>query len=107
MVPKMVPESSLCSHLVLSSVARYGARMSDDPAKLRPVDRDDLRHTLEFALSFDGKKKFRHAEGLAARITADHLARHLERCGYVIMQRPPVGDFAHVLTGASTKKDGP
>ena len=78
--------------------------MTDDPAKLRPVDPDDLRQTLEFALSFDGRKRFRHADGLAAQITADHLVKHLERAGYVIMRGPPIGDFAHVSQGPPKPK---
>jgi hypothetical protein len=45
---------------------------------------------IEFALSFDGKRRFRHADGLAAAITADHLVRHLEMAGgYVVVKRPP------------------
>ena len=63
--------------------------MADDPSKLRPADPDEFRHTLEFALTFNGRKRFQHADSLMARITADHLAAHLERCGYVLMQRPP------------------
>jgi hypothetical protein len=74
--------------------------MTDDPAKLRPVDPDDIRQTLAYALSFNGRRKrFRQADGLMAEITADHLAKHLERCGYVIMRKPPIGDFAHVAQG--------
>jgi hypothetical protein len=63
--------------------------MPDDRAKLRPAEPDEFRDTLEFALTSDGRKRFRHADGLAARITADHLVRHLEMAGYVVMKRPP------------------
>ena len=31
-----------------------------------------------------------------AEITADHLCKHLELCGYVIMREPPVGDFSRI-----------
>jgi hypothetical protein len=78
--------------------------MPDDPAKLRPVDLDDLRQSLEFALSFDGRKRFRHADGLAARITADHLVKHLQRSGYVVMRGPPIGDFSHINQGTPKPK---
>ena len=63
--------------------------MPDDPSNLRPADPDDVRAAIEFALSFDGKRRFRHADGLAAAITADHLVKHLEMAGYVVMKRPP------------------
>lgn len=74
--------------------------MTVDPAKLHAVDADDLRRTLEFALTFDGRRRFRHAEELAARITADHLVKHLAKAGYVVMREPPIGDLAHVQSGA-------
>jgi hypothetical protein len=63
--------------------------MPEKPPPLSPVDPDDLRQTLAFALTFDGRKRFRHADELAARITADHLARHIERCGFVVMRGAP------------------
>ena len=63
--------------------------MPDELADLRPADPDDVRQAIEFALSFDGKRRFRHADGLAAAITAEHLVKHLEMAGYVVMKRPP------------------
>jgi hypothetical protein len=50
--------------------------MPPDPAPLRPADPDDLRSALAFALTFDGRRRFRDADELAARITAEHVARH-------------------------------
>jgi hypothetical protein len=74
--------------------------MNDDPAKLRPADPDDLRQALAYALRFNGRRaRFRQADGLMAEITADHLAKHLERCGYVIMRKPAIGDFAGIAKG--------
>jgi hypothetical protein len=71
-------------HLVLAPFARsnYPAGMADEPLPLSPADPDDVRQTLAFALTFDGRKRFRHADELAAKITAEHLARHMERCGF-------------------------
>jgi hypothetical protein len=63
--------------------------MPDEAALLTPADPDDLRRALAFALTFDGRRRFRHAEELAARITAEHLARYLEMAGFVVMKRPP------------------
>jgi hypothetical protein len=63
--------------------------MPDEAAPLTPADPDDVRRALAFALTFDGRRRFRHAEELAARITAEHLARYLEMAGFVVMKRPP------------------
>jgi hypothetical protein len=67
---------------------------------LRPADPDDLGQALAFALSFDGRKRFRQADEQMARITADHLVRYLEMAGYVVMKRPGRGDFSGVARGA-------
>jgi hypothetical protein len=72
--------------------------MPEQPA-LSPADPDDLRQALAFALTFDGRKQFRNADEIAARITADHLVRYLEMAGYVVMRRPGRGDFAGVARG--------
>jgi len=77
--------------------------MPDDLEGLRPADPDDVRQSIEFALSFDGKRRFRHADGLAAAITADHLVRHLEMAGYVVMKRPPRKPHS---TSGFTKPEG-
>ena len=77
--------------------------MPDDPPALTPADPDDLRHDLAFALTHDGRRKFQDSEGMMARITAEHLARHLERAGYVVMKRPPMGDFARLARGPGSE----
>jgi hypothetical protein len=56
---------------------------------LRPADPDDLLQSLSFALRYDGRRRSRHADTLAADIVAKHLLDHLMRSGYVVMQRPP------------------
>jgi hypothetical protein len=76
--------------------------MTDDPNQLRPADPDDLRRALAFALTFDGRKRFREAEELTARITAEHLAKHLEQSGFVIMKRPGRGDFSGIAKGSGS-----
>jgi hypothetical protein len=73
--------------------------MPDDPS-LRPADPDDLRQALAFALAFDGRRRFKQADELMARLTADHLVRYLEMAGFVVMRRPGRGDFAGVTRGA-------
>ncbi len=58
--------------------------MSDEP-KLTPASRDDLAH----ALQYNGRKRWGGADGYMAQIAADHLIAHLDRCGYVVMKKPP------------------
>ena len=48
-----------------------------------------FRRSLAFALTFDGRRQFKTSGEMMAQITAEHLARHLEMSGYVIMKRPP------------------
>ena len=79
--------------------------MTDDPAKLQPDDPDALRRSLAYALMFNGcRTRFRQGDSLMAEITADHLAKHLELCGYVIMREPPVGDFSRIAKGPRGKE---
>jgi hypothetical protein len=60
----------------------------DDAASLTPADPDELRKALAFALKFNGRKRNHQADGMAADITADHLAKQLEIGGYVVMKKP-------------------
>ncbi len=61
--------------------------MADD--KLAPADPSDLAQSISFALRFDGRKHFHRGDEFMANLTADHIVRHLERCGYVVMKKPP------------------
>ncbi len=64
--------------------------MPDTPdPKLHPANPEDLEFTLAHALQFDGKKRFKHAGGLMAKITAQHLLEQLRLSGYVILQKQP------------------
>lgn len=62
--------------------------MSEEPP-LHPADPDAFRRSLAFALTFDGRRQFKTSGEMMAKITAEHLASHLEMSGYVIMKRPP------------------
>ncbi len=50
--------------------------------------KDELVETLSYALRFNGQRTFPQASTLMARITAEHLATHLERAGYELTRRP-------------------
>jgi hypothetical protein len=68
--------------------ASYLSGMSETPS-LRPASPDEIAEALSFALRYEGRKRVNHADTMMARITADRLVRHLERCGFVLMKRPP------------------
>jgi hypothetical protein len=63
--------------------------MEPNPAKLTPATPDDLQQALAFALRFNGKKRYHQADSQMADIVAMHLIAHLERCGFVVMKKPP------------------
>jgi hypothetical protein len=81
--------------LTRSPLARYRQSCQNEP-KLTPeehaglaiADHDEIRKSLRFALRFDDRKRMHRAAELMAGITADHLTRYLERCGYVVMKKP-------------------
>jgi hypothetical protein len=62
--------------------------MPDEP-KLTPATTDDLAQALAHGLRFNERKKFYQGDELMARITAEHLIKHLELSGFVVMRRPP------------------
>ncbi|SDR29425.1 hypothetical protein SAMN05519103_01793 [Rhizobiales bacterium GAS113] len=59
-------------------------------ADLCPATRDELLQSLSFALRFNGRKRYHQADDYMADITAEHLAKHLEASGYVVMKKPPL-----------------
>ena len=62
--------------------------MMSESSKLRPVTPDEFIEALSFALRFKGRKPFPQAGSLMARITAEHIAEHLQQCGFRIMKSP-------------------
>jgi hypothetical protein len=73
--------------LLRSRSARYSPRMSAD--SLRPADSAEVADALAYALRYDGNRRVHHADGIMARIAADHLIRHLTASGFVVMRAPP------------------
>ena len=55
------------------------------------------------ALRFDGRKRAPSGDELMARITAEHLVKHLERSGFVVMRKSPIGDLSRLQSGAKTQ----
>ena len=60
----------------------------DDKRELLPASASEIEETLCFALRFAGRRRVHHADEVMARITAERLVQHLERCGYVLMRKP-------------------
>jgi hypothetical protein len=53
---------------------------------LMPAERNHVLFSLSFALTHDGRRRYRQADQSMANIVANHLLSHLER-SYVIMQK--------------------
>ena len=90
--------------LAAFSDASYCPGMPDAPP-LRPATPEEIAETLSFALRYDGRKRVHHADDTMARITADRLVRHLERCGFVLMKRPPGSASTTGIMPPSQKPD--
>jgi hypothetical protein len=58
---------------------------------LRPATRDELTLSLSFGLGFNGWKRVHGVDDVMARIIAERIAEHLERLGYLVMHKPPLG----------------
>ncbi|MDJ0391054.1 hypothetical protein QMO56_23360 [Roseomonas sp. E05] len=61
--------------------------MTNEPP-LHPASAEEIAESLSYALRYDGRKRVHQADEAMARITAERLVRHLERCGYVLMRKP-------------------
>jgi hypothetical protein len=88
-------EFVLASFLPLS----YGPRMTEPDPKLTLADPDDLSNSLSFALRFEGKRRYNDSDRFAADIIAARSVRHLDRSGYVVMKKPPLGGHSQLARG--------
>ena len=62
--------------------------MTERPDQLRRATPDEIAQALCFALRLDGRRRVRTADDAMARITAERLVEHLQRCGFVLMKGP-------------------
>ena len=53
---------------------------------------------LSFAVRFPGRKRIHTVDELMAQVTAECLAEHLERSGYVVMCKPSLGQHGATAT---------
>jgi hypothetical protein len=89
--------------LVSFSLLRYPRRMTEPDLKLTPAEPDDLADSLSFALRFDGRKSQHDSDRLNADIVAKRLVRYLDKAGYVVMKKPPLGGHFQVARGFGQK----
>jgi hypothetical protein len=61
----------------------------------------DLADALAFAAR-DGRKRKHDAAEIMARIVAKRLVEHLERSGFVVMKKPPIGGSASTPVTSAT-----
>jgi hypothetical protein len=69
----------------------YRVSMPEDRDALSPAMAEDVADALAFALRFQGRKRVYNADELMSSIVAKRLVEHLERCGFVVMKKPPIG----------------
>jgi hypothetical protein len=74
--------------LIGSHPGRYILGMTD-ASTLRPADSAEVADALAYALRYDGNRRVFHADDAMARITAEHLIRHLAQAGFVLMRQDP------------------
>ena len=70
--------------------------MTEPDPKLTLATPDDLADSLSFALRHEGRKSQHDSDRLNADIVARRLVRHLDRTGYVVMKKPPLGGHSQV-----------
>lgn len=70
-----------------------------DADRLTPADPADLTAALAFALRFQGRKRAHNADEIMSEIVAKRLVEHLERSGFVVMKKPPIGGGAALARG--------
>ena len=88
----------------VTTYALPGARLMTEPEqKLTPAIPDDLANALSFALRFEGRKSQHDADRLNADIVAKRLVRCLDKAGYVVMKKPPLGGHDQVARGFGQK----
>jgi hypothetical protein len=85
--------------LVSFAPGGYRPRMSEPAEPLTPADPRDLADAVAFALRFEGRKRKHDAAEYMAAIAAERVVRHLERAGFVVMKKPPLGGHSALGSG--------
>jgi hypothetical protein len=65
--------------------------MLDEAENLTPADPRNLKQDIAFGLRFHAGRRVHQADEYMAAITAERLIEYLDRAGYVIFKKPPLG----------------
>jgi hypothetical protein len=76
------------------SPARYHLLTMPPDESLLPAKAEDIADALAFALRYSGRKRVHDSAEIMASIVAKRLVEHLERCGFVVMRKPPIAGSA-------------
>ena len=87
--------------IALFPSSRRARDMPDNPDDLTPANPEDLAEALAFALRHSGRKRVRHADELMSAIVARRLVDHIERAGFIVMRKPPIGGSTPPYRGGS------
>jgi hypothetical protein len=66
---------------------------------LLPAKAEDIADALAFALRYSGRKRVHDSAEIMSSIVAKRLVAHLERCGFVVMRKPPIPGSAAPSSG--------
>ena len=72
------------------------------PPDLSPATPEDIADALAFALRYSGRKRVHDSADIMAGIVAKRLVEHLDRCGFVILKKPPIPGSAPAPRGDLT-----
>ncbi len=68
--------------------------MSNVPDRLTAANPDEIAAALASALRVEGRKQKHDAAEMMSTIVAREIVDHLERSGFVVMQKPPIDGSA-------------
>ena len=77
--------------------------MTEPDPKLTPAEPDDLANSLSFTLRFEGRTSQHDSDRLNADIVAKRLVSYLDKAGFVVMKKPPVGGHSQIARGFGQK----
>jgi hypothetical protein len=73
--------------------------MSSADDKLTPADPRELAISIALALTSDSRLAKAQAAEAMANVVAERIVRQLERAGFVVMKKPPVGGHSALGRG--------
>jgi hypothetical protein len=66
------------------------------PENLTFATPEETAYAIAFALRYSGRKRVHDSAEMMATIVAKRLVEHLQRSGFVVMKRPPIGGSAAI-----------